>query len=160
MLPTLPITDRWDTRRWCRYGYPLDPLENSPWSTVSCLMRMGCNLINLEAGVGSIGIWWVFPGGKDSMYAKLLLEASVKMGDKLDFAVGKGNDGDVPKVSFIMDSREFPFFVVEQYHQIHDGFKWGEDYPQSYNLLMSKFAKTEDFGSCPNGLVGIGIGGL
>ncbi|KAL3788258.1 hypothetical protein HJC23_011890 [Cyclotella cryptica] len=100
------------------------------------------------------------PGGKDSMYAKLLVEASVKTGDKLDFAVGKGNDGDVPKVSFIMDSKEFPFFVAEQYHQFHDGFKWGEDYPKSYNSLASKFAKTEDFGSCPNGLVGIGIGGL
>ncbi|KAL3785727.1 hypothetical protein HJC23_006296, partial [Cyclotella cryptica] len=96
----------------------------------------------------------------DSMYAKLLLEASVKIGDKLDFAVGKGNDGDVPKVSFIMDSKEFPFFVAEQYHQFHDGFIWGEDYPLSYNSLASKFAKTEDFGWCSNGLVRIGIGGL
>eukprot|EP00804_Cyclotella_cryptica_P005264 CCRYP_015777-RA/>CCRYP_015777-RA protein AED:0.09 eAED:0.09 QI:598/1/1/1/0.5/0.33/3/153/144 len=100
------------------------------------------------------------PRGKDSMYAKLLLEASVKIGDKLDFAVGKGNDGDVPKVSFIMDSKEFPFFVAEQYHQFHDGFIWGEDYPLSYNSLASKFAKTEDFGWCSNGLVRIGIGGL
>eukprot|EP00804_Cyclotella_cryptica_P019368 CCRYP_018948-RA/>CCRYP_018948-RA protein AED:0.43 eAED:0.43 QI:0/-1/0/1/-1/1/1/0/74 len=43
------------------------------------------------------------------MNAKLLVEASVKTRDKLDFAMGKGNDGDVPKVSFIEDSREFPF---------------------------------------------------
>lgn len=58
------------------------------------------------------------PGGKKSPYAKLLVEASVKTGDKLDFAVGKGDDKDVPKVSFIMDSNEFPFFVAEQYHQV------------------------------------------
>eukprot|EP00804_Cyclotella_cryptica_P012238 CCRYP_013843-RA/>CCRYP_013843-RA protein AED:0.06 eAED:0.06 QI:123/1/1/1/1/0.66/3/552/225 len=64
MPPTLPTTDRWDTRRWCRCGYPLDPLENSPRSIVSCSMRMGCDRINLETGVGSIGIWWVFPGGR------------------------------------------------------------------------------------------------
>ena len=124
------------------------------------------------------------PGGKDSPYAKLLVDASVKTGDKLDFAVGKGDDKDVPKVSFIMDSKEFPFFVAEQYHQVslglrlvlvqlnhlithnpfllkfHDGFNWGEDYPRSYILLALKFARTEDFGTCPNGLVGIGVGGL
>ncbi|KAL7517842.1 hypothetical protein ACHAWX_002721 [Stephanocyclus meneghinianus] len=58
------------------------------------------------------------PGGKDSVYAKLLVEASVKTGDKLDFAVGKGNDGDVPKVSFIMDSNKFPAYVAERYHQV------------------------------------------
>lgn len=39
------------------------------------------------------------PGGKDSPYAKLLVDASVKTGDKLDFAVGKGDDKDLPKVS-------------------------------------------------------------
>lgn len=100
------------------------------------------------------------PGGKDSPYAKLLVDASVKTGDKLDFAVGKGDDKDVPKVSFIMDSKEFPFYVAEAYHQFHDGFNWGEDYPKSYNSLVSQFAKKEDFGTCPNGLIGIGIGGL
>ncbi|KAL3790110.1 hypothetical protein HJC23_013621 [Cyclotella cryptica] len=50
--------------------------------------------------------------GEDSMDAELLVEASVKTGDKLDFAVGKGLDGDVPKVSFIVDSRVFLFFVA------------------------------------------------
>ncbi|KAL3781031.1 hypothetical protein HJC23_007927 [Cyclotella cryptica] len=135
MPPTLPIMARLDMQRWCRYGCPLDPLENSPWSM-------------------------------DLMNAKLLVEASVKTRDKLDFAMGKGNDGDVPKVSFIEDSREFPFFNYRVFFRLyntlkfHDGFKGGEDYPQSYNSLVSKFAKIEDFGLCPNGLVGIGIGGL
>lgn len=58
------------------------------------------------------------PGGKDSPYAKLLVDASLKTGDKLDFAVGKGDDKDLPKVSFIMDSEKFPFYVAEQYHQV------------------------------------------
>eukprot|EP00804_Cyclotella_cryptica_P015315 CCRYP_005422-RA/>CCRYP_005422-RA protein AED:0.16 eAED:0.60 QI:0/0/0/1/1/1/2/0/141 len=95
MPPTLPIMARWDTRRWCHYGYPFDPLENSSRSTGWGVSEFGgCSR------------------GKDSMDAKLLVEASVKMGDKLDFSVGKGNDGDVPKVSFIVDLRVFPFFLA------------------------------------------------
>ena len=101
------------------------------------------------------------PGGKNSPFAESLVKASVATGDKLDFAVGRGDDEDLPKVAFIMDTAEFPFFIAEQYHQFHDGFKLGEDYPKSYNSLATMFAKAgEDFGSCPNGLVGLGVGGL
>lgn len=101
------------------------------------------------------------PGGKSSALAELLVKASVATGDKLDFAVGKGDDRDLPKVSFIMDTAEYPSFVAEQYHQFHDGFAFGENYPQSYNSLASAFAKKgEDFGKCPNGMMGIGLGGL
>ena len=101
------------------------------------------------------------PGGKNSPLAELLVKASVATGDKLDFAVGKGDDKDLPKVSFIMDTAEYPFFIAEQYHQFHDGFNFGENYPQSYNSLASAFAKKgEDFGKCPNGMMGIGLGGL
>mmetsp|Transcript_23923 Transcript_23923/g.35962 ORF Transcript_23923/g.35962 Transcript_23923/m.35962 type:complete len:291 (-) Transcript_23923:47-919(-) len=101
------------------------------------------------------------PGGKSSALAELLVKASVDTGDKLDFAVGKGDDRDVPKVSFIMDTSEYPSFVGEQYHQFHDGFAFGENYPNSYNSLASAFAKKgEDFGKCPNGSLGIGLGGL
>ena len=42
----------------------------------------------------------------------------MKTRDQMDFVVGKRNDADVPKVSFIMDLREFPFFVEEQYDQV------------------------------------------
>jgi len=101
------------------------------------------------------------PGGKSSPLAELLVKASVATGDKLDFAVGKGDDRDLPKVSFIMDTAEYPSFVAEQYHQFHDGFAFGENYNQSYNSLASAFAKKgEDFGTCPNGMMGIGLGGL
>lgn len=101
------------------------------------------------------------PGGKNSPYADMLVKASVATGDKLDFAVGKGDDRDTAKVSYIMDTAEFPFYVGEQYHQFHDGFAFGEDYPASYNKLGAFFGKKgENFGSCPNGSLGLGFGGL
>ncbi|KAL3780670.1 hypothetical protein ACHAW5_001870 [Stephanodiscus triporus] len=101
------------------------------------------------------------PGGRSSPLAAMLVKASVATGDKLDFAVGKGDDADVPKVSFIMDTEKFPFYVAEQYHQFHDGFRLDEGYPESYNSLARAFAKKgENFGTCPNGMVGLGIGGL
>jgi peptide methionine sulfoxide reductase MsrA len=101
------------------------------------------------------------PGGKSSPLAELLVKASVSSGDKLDFAVGKGDDKDLPKVSFIMDTKDYPSFVAEQYHQFHDGFNFGENYPNSYNSLAATFAKKgEDFGQCPNGMLGVGLAGL
>ena len=101
------------------------------------------------------------PGGSKSDFAKLLIKASQETGDQLDFAVGKGDDNDVPKVAFVMDTADFPFFIAEQYHQFHDGFNINENYPKSYNSLAAMFAKEgEDFGSCPNGLLGVGLGGL
>jgi len=105
-----------------------------------------------------------FPGGKGSPLAEQLVKASVATGDKLDFAVGKGDDRDIPKVSFIMDSTEYPFYVAEKYHQFHDGFKLDEAYPQKYNDLAGMFAKKgENFGNpgiCPDGMMGLGIFGL
>lgn len=104
------------------------------------------------------------PGGARGEYAKILVDASIATGDKLDFGIGKGDDKDVRKTSFVMDNtgeKGFPFYVAEQYHQFHDGFNLNENYPNSYNKLASAFAKGgEDFGSCPNGMVGLGIGGL
>jgi peptide methionine sulfoxide reductase MsrA len=104
------------------------------------------------------------PGGARGEYAKILVDASIATGDKLDFGIGKGDDKDVRKTSFVMDNtgeKGFPFYVAEQYHQFHDGFNLNENYPNSYNKLAAAFAKGgEDFGSCPNGMVGLGIGGL
>ncbi len=102
------------------------------------------------------------PGGSKSPYAGKIIEASQAEGDRLDFAVGKGNDRDARAVSFIMDSTKFPFYVAEQYHQFHDGFNLNENYPNSYNTLASKFAKEGKLGesSCPNGTFGLGVLGL
>ena len=102
------------------------------------------------------------PGGVNGPYAKMLVEASAKTGDKLDFARGKGDDPDRRALVFVMDTAEFPFYVAEQYHQFHDGFNLGENYPSSYNNLAGKLAKEGILGKsdCPNGLIGIGALGL
>jgi peptide methionine sulfoxide reductase MsrA len=100
-------------------------------------------------------------GGSKNPLALQLVEASKALGDQLDFSVGKGSDADSPKLVWIMDTDKFPFYVGEQYHQFHDGFAFGENYPNSYNSLSQKYAgKGEDFGTCPNGMMGVGIGGL
>jgi peptide methionine sulfoxide reductase MsrA len=100
-------------------------------------------------------------GGSKSPLALELVKASQDTGDELDFAVGKGSDNDIARLIWIMDTDAFPFFVGEQYHQFHDGFNFGENYPGSYNSLAQKFAAAgEDFGKCPNGSLGLGIGGL
>ena len=54
------------------------------------------------------------PGGVDGPYAKMLVEASAKAGDKLDFAQGKGDDADRRALVFVMDTAEFPFYVAVQ----------------------------------------------
>jgi peptide methionine sulfoxide reductase MsrA len=102
------------------------------------------------------------PGGKDSPLAKELVEVSAANGDKLDFIVGKGTDPDARAMAFIMDSTKFPFYQGEVYHQFHDGFKLDENYPNSYNRLTPQLVKEGrivDQG-CPNGMVGLGFGGL
>lgn len=66
------------------------------------------------------------PGGSKSPLAKALVEASIKAGDKLDFASGKGDDPDARALSFVMDSVAFPFYIAEPYHQFHDGFNCAE----------------------------------
>eukprot|EP00549_Striatella_unipunctata_P001896 CAMPEP_0118681326 /NCGR_PEP_ID=MMETSP0800-20121206/4873_1 /TAXON_ID=210618 ORGANISM="Striatella unipunctata, Strain CCMP2910" /NCGR_SAMPLE_ID=MMETSP0800 /ASSEMBLY_ACC=CAM_ASM_000638 /LENGTH=291 /DNA_ID=CAMNT_0006577603 /DNA_START=17 /DNA_END=892 /DNA_ORIENTATION=- len=100
-------------------------------------------------------------GGTNSDLAQKLIKSSIATGDKVDFAVGKGDDRDAAKVVFVMDIEKYPFFIAENYHQFHDGFNFGENYPNSYNSLASKYAqKGENFGSCPNGMLGVGVGGL
>ena len=98
------------------------------------------------------------PGGAKSPLAKELVRASVAEGDRLDFGVGKGDDADVRGLSWIMDTAAFPFFQAEPYHQFHDGFAWGEDYPGAYNGL-AKALRVADSG-CPNGMLGVGVLGL
>lgn len=75
------------------------------------------------------------PGGSKSPYAKQLVQASIETGDKLDFGAGKGDDADARALAWVMDSSTFPFYQAEPYHQFHDGFAWGEDYPNSYKCV-------------------------
>jgi len=102
------------------------------------------------------------PGGTKGPYAKALVEASIATGDKLDFNVGKGDDGDIKALAWVYDTNQFPFYQAEPYHQFHDGFAWGEDYPNSYNNLGKSLYKAkvvQDTG-CPNGMMGLGVLGL
>ena len=102
------------------------------------------------------------PGGVKSDFAKTLVEVSIKNGDKLDFSKGRGSDPDARALAFVYDTAEYPFFTAETYHQFHDGFNFGENYPNSYNDLASKLSaegKLEASG-CPNGLLGVGVLGL
>ena len=75
------------------------------------------------------------PGGMNSPLFKALEEEAVSAGQKL--VAGKGGDTDTSgkKIVWIYDSDEFPFRQAEIYHQFHDGFMPGEQYPQAYNDL-------------------------
>mmetsp|Transcript_64418 Transcript_64418/g.123980 ORF Transcript_64418/g.123980 Transcript_64418/m.123980 type:complete len:333 (-) Transcript_64418:75-1073(-) len=102
------------------------------------------------------------PGGSSSPLMPQLEEASQRYGNKLEFQAGKGSDGDVRALVYVMDTKKYPFFVGEPYHQFHDGFNIGEDYPDTYNNLTQKYVKegkVRDSG-CPNGMFGLGIAGL
>jgi peptide methionine sulfoxide reductase MsrA len=102
------------------------------------------------------------PGGAKSVYGEQLVQASLANGDKLDFAKGKGNDKDARAVTYVMDTAEFPFYTAEQYHQFHDGFNFGENYPNSYNNMASTLAESGKLEKslCPNGTFGLGVAGL
>ncbi len=53
----------------------------------------------------------------------------------IQLKAGKGSDADTSgkKIVWVMDSDKFPFQQAEIYHQFHDGFMPGEQYPESYN---------------------------
>ena len=57
------------------------------------------------------------PGGVKSPLAKELVAASVRQGDKLDFAAGKGDDADARGLVWIYDTKEYPFYLGEVYHR-------------------------------------------
>jgi len=77
------------------------------------------------------------PGGESSPLFEQVKEAATAKGIKL--VQGKGNDPDTlgKGIVYVMDSAKFPFRQAELYHQFHDGFMPGEQYPESYNRLAS-----------------------
>merc|ERR1719203_178106 len=52
---------------------------------------------------------------------------------------GQGNDRDTlgEALVWVYDSNEFPFYQAEVYHQFHDDFMPGGNYPASYNSLKT-----------------------
>ena len=91
-----------------------------------------------------------------------MLKASLATGDRVDFAAGQGNDADARALVWLMDTTAFPLVRAENYHQFHDGFAWGENYPDSYDGLRESQSRAGDFKgtACPNGMLGIGVAGL
>lgn len=75
------------------------------------------------------------PGGVESKLYPFLESAAKEKGLKL--VPGKGEDPDTlgKKTVWVMDSDKYPFQQAEIYHQFHDGFMPGEQYPQGYNSL-------------------------
>ena len=78
------------------------------------------------------------PGGMSNPLFKVIEEEATSAGQKL--VAGKQGDKDTSgkKIVQIYDSDEFPFRQAEIYHQFHDGFMPGEQYPQTYNDLAKE----------------------
>ncbi|KAJ8599464.1 hypothetical protein CTAYLR_008028 [Chrysophaeum taylorii] len=79
------------------------------------------------------------PGGMDS---PLFQEASdVLLNKGMRLKAGTGNDPDTlgKRLIWVYDTAAFPFHQAEVYHQFHDGFMLGEDYPRAYNDLAMAY---------------------
>lgn len=91
------------------------------------------------------------PGGVNS---KLFRELEQQAEGRWSLDEGKGDDGDNlgKKGIWVMDSANFPFYRGEVYHQYHDGFMPGEDYPREYNSLAARAVKAGKLDStgCPD----------
>ena len=81
------------------------------------------------------------PGGMDNPSFDKIQALASDAG--LQLQKGAGDDPDTlgKRKVWVMDTASFPFYQGEVYHQYHDGFFPGEDYPPSYNLLQTKFAQ-------------------
>lgn len=75
------------------------------------------------------------PGGVTSPFFPAIEKEAEIIGVSL--VKGNGNDADTlrTKTIWVMDSNQFPFHQAEIYHQFHDGFMPGEQYPATYNSL-------------------------
>ena len=83
------------------------------------------------------------PGGIQGPSFSMIEQAAKEQGVGLKFMEGKGDDPDTlgKKIVWVMDTAKFPFYQAEIYHQYHDGFMAGEQYPESYNALAMKAYK-------------------
>ena len=81
-----------------------------------------------------------FPGGMKSPYAKKLQAlADAKMAKFVVFKEGAGSDPDTlnKRTVYVHDIDKFVFHRAELYHQFHDGFMPGRQYPNSYHDLRT-----------------------
>lgn len=82
------------------------------------------------------------PGGKDSPYFAQIASALKRspLAGKMELVGGSGDDADTlgKRMLWVMDTESYPFQQAEVYHQYHDGFFPGEDYPREYNSLQQR----------------------
>jgi hypothetical protein len=122
-------------------------LYTIPVSCVLCAGLQGDRGLEYRSLIG-------LPGGikNDQIPA---IEAAAKT-KGLRLVEGKGNDPDTlfKRVIYVMDTEKFPFYQAELYHQFHDGFMPGEQYPEKYNSL-AKAAYAEgrlEVTGCPDSI--------
>lgn len=77
------------------------------------------------------------PGGFES---KWMEDISANL-PGMSLKKGVGNDPDTlgKRTIWVYDVKDFPFYSAEVYHQFHDGFFPGENYPSSYNNLAAQY---------------------
>ena len=96
------------------------------------------------------------PGGSSNPDFANIQAALDKSGKKLKLVDGRGDDKDTlgKGIVYVMDSSKFPFYPGEIYHQFHDGFMPGEQYPQTYNDLarLSFAQKRIALTGCPDSI--------
>jgi len=84
------------------------------------------------------------PGGTASPLFPAVAAAAAARGVGLTLLAGKGDDPDTSgqRAVWVMDTAAFPFYQGEVYHQFHDGFVPGENYPEKeYNGMRDRAYK-------------------
>lgn len=75
--------------------------------------------------------------------------------ERIQLKEGEGNDPDTlgkKGLVWVLDSNKFPAQQAEVYHQFHDGFMLGEQYPEKYNSLVKVMINNEKINpiDCPD----------
>jgi hypothetical protein len=81
------------------------------------------------------------PGGTASPLFPAVAAAAAARGVGLTLVAGRGDDPDTSgqRTVWVMDTAAFPFYQGEVYHQFHDGFMPGENYPEKeYNGIRTR----------------------
>lgn len=90
------------------------------------------------------------PGGVDSPFYSAVRDKLPGM----TLRRGNGNDPDTlgKRLIWVYDTNDFRFYPAEVYHQFHDGFFPGEDYPRAYNDLAGTYFRAGRLAStgCPD----------
>jgi len=84
------------------------------------------------------------PGGFASQYLQVVNASqagrAARDGFWFELKEGQGDDPDTlgQALVWVYDTERYPFYQAEVYHQFHDDFMPGGNYPQSYNALQAE----------------------